>query len=471
MSEKNVIFEDEEDIDFLEIFFLLRKKAWKILFAVVVSAFLVFGCCHFLITPRYEATSKLYIVPSIDDETVSLNDLQIGEKLALDYKELILTRPLLENVLDNLDLKEETTVSLEHSITIKNVKDTRVLSIVVSHSSPQAAADIANEVASATVLILPEIMGTNYVNIAEKAVVPTSPSTPRTVRNTLAGAAISGILMCIFILIRYFSDDTIKNAEEMEKYVGAVPLAAIPLENYSSRDKNGSVGKRTEKEAPSLEKFPVPPYGVQEALNRLRINLSYCGAQYKTILITSSVPGEGKSFTAMNLWYALAKTGKKTLMVDVDMRKSTIQSRYHIAPEKGVNHSDLLDYLAGKITAEQTIYPTDIPHGFIAPLYRNIPNPSLLLSNSRLESFLEKMVPEFDYILVDTPPLAGVADALQVASMVDGALVVVQSGKTPRKMIRNSIQQLEAAQCPIIGTVLNQIDEADSYYGKNTYYY
>lgn len=222
----------------------------------------------------------------------------------------------------------------------------------------------------------------------------------------------------------------------------------------------------------TLNNMGTLPYGAEEALNRLRVNFGFCGKEYKKVIITSSTPDEGKSFVAAQLWRMLAEAGNKVVLVDADLRKSVIRSRYQISgeDERGARYG-LAYYLAGQAELEDTIYATNIENGFMVPTFQTVSNPAILLQNDRFSVMLEQLAKVFDYVLVDTPPLSNVSDGELIASLCDGALLVIRSGVTPRSLVASSIQQLEHANCKLMGTVLNRVEkEQSAYYYKYAKY-
>ncbi len=211
---------------------------------------------------------------------------------------------------------------------------------------------------------------------------------------------------------------------------------------------------------------PELPYNVEEALNRLRVNFGFVGTEYKKIIITSSTPDEGKSFVAFNLWRMLAESGKQVVLVDADIRKSVLRTRYKIYGGKGEIYG-LSYFLAGKCDLDSVVYGTNVENGYMVPITYTVSNPALLLQSERFPAMLDKLAELFDYVLVDTPPVTAVADGNLVASYCDGAVFVVRGGVTPRKLIASSLKQLEAANCKLLGVVLNRVEMASSpYYYK-----
>ena len=221
-----------------------------------------------------------------------------------------------------------------------------------------------------------------------------------------------------------------------------------------------------------IGKMPQLPFEVSEAINQLRINLSFCGSDVKTIMITSSTPNEGKSFVSYNLWRMLAESGKKVVLVDADLRRSVMHVRWQFTLDsKERNPQGLAHYLAGNASLDDVTYKTDLDTGFIIPTFRTIANPTLLLQSDRFQQLLDRLGQEYDVVLVDTPPLGSVADGLQIAAHCDGAILVVRGGVTPRRIISSSLMQLKSINCPVLGTVLNRVKMENSpYYYKYARY-
>ena len=186
-------------------------------------------------------------------------------------------------------------------------------------------------------------------------------------------------------------------------------------------------------------------------------------------MITSSVPDEGKSFIAINLWKMMADLGSRVLLIDCDLRNSEYRTQYGISIEDkmvGIAH-----YLSGKAKLEDAIYTTNIVNGFFIPLTTAIVNPTILLENERFADMLDQCAKTFEYVLVDTPPLGSVADALKIATHTDGAIMVIRSGKTSRKMVESSVSQLKRTGVPLLGLVLNRVEtnQKGSYYYRHYY--
>ncbi len=216
-----------------------------------------------------------------------------------------------------------------------------------------------------------------------------------------------------------------------------------------------------------IKSMPKLPYAVEEALNRLRINIGFCGRQYKKIMVTSSVPNEGKSFIAFQMWKMFSESGADSLLVDADMRGSVMGHEYDMCAESGHKVSGLSDYLATDLMAEEVLYSTNVEGGCIVPNSTNVINPSILLENGKLEHMFSIMSAVFDHIFIDSPPLNLVSDGERIGKMCDGAVLVARASSTPKELVRNSVRQLERADCPLLGVVLNRVEtQGVGYYSK-----
>ncbi len=236
---KSTTNDDAYTIDLVEIFYLLLDNIWKIIICMIVCGGLAFGGTKLLIEPTFVATSKIYVVSASNNSVINLTDLQVGSQLTSDYQELLLTRPILQDVIKNLNL-EIGYKELESMIKITNTTDTRILSINVTTTNAQTSADIANELAKQATIYLPEIMETEAPNIVESAVAPSRRANPSYSKNTMIGMLIGMVAVCGVLIIKHVANDTIVTAEDVERYFGAMPLGSIPeYEKDKKKKKKG----------------------------------------------------------------------------------------------------------------------------------------------------------------------------------------------------------------------------------------
>lgn len=199
-----------------------------------------------------------------------------------------------------------------------------------------------------------------------------------------------------------------------------------------------------------------------EAYRSLRSNIEYSSFddEYRVIVVTSSVPGEGKSTTSGNLAIALAQSGNSVLLVDCDMRKPSIHKKFKISNAAGTAELLLRKKLFEEVANKYNENLTIITAGKIPP------NPSEMLASRAMTAFIEEMKKEFKYIILDTPPLQAVTDAQVLSTKADGVLLVVKAGSTKKEMVLNSVDLIKKVQGKVIGTVLNGVENK-----KNNYYY
>ena len=215
-----------------------------------------------------------------------------------------------------------------------------------------------------------------------------------------------------------------------------------------------------------IDNMPELPYAMEEAINRLRINISFLGTDVRKIMVISTLPNEGKSFVAMQLWHQIAQAGTPTILLDGDMRKSVMADKYEIVSEDKKELRGISHYLSSDDSIKDAIYKTQWENGDILPNIDNVVNPSMLLESERFEEMLHYMEKRYRYVFIDSPPLSLVSDGERIGNLCDGAILVVRGGVTSKHLVKNSIRQLERANCPLLGIVLNRVEGS-----KSGYYY
>ena len=209
------------------------------------------------------------------------------------------------------------------------------------------------------------------------------------------------------------------------------------------------------------------PYDVNEAMKLLRTNLQFCGKDKKVIMITSTLADEGKSTVSMNLCRSLAQLGSRVVLLDADMRKSVLADRF----TKERNLPGLSHLLSGRNGLEDVLMETDMDNFHMILAGRVPPNPAELLSSARMQKLIEICREEYDYVIVDCPPINLVVDAAIVAPLCDGIVLVVSSGNVPYRLAQGALDQLQATGCPVLGAVLNMVDQKnEKYYYRKGYY-
>lgn len=233
--------ENEIEIDLVELLFYYRSKLLWIVGAFVIGALVAGLITRYAITPKYSATSKLYMVSSSSDSVVDLTDLNIGTSLSSDYEELIKIRPIFEEIIQEKQL-EYTYEQLLDMTSIATITDTRILTITVTSTDPEEAMMVTNALADKAVSKLPELMDTSEPNIAEYAILPEHRSSPSYSKNIMIGALGWTVIVLVILTFLYITDDTMKSAEDVEAAFGIMPLTVIPESDI------GILSEKSEKE-------------------------------------------------------------------------------------------------------------------------------------------------------------------------------------------------------------------------------
>ncbi len=226
---------DEIEIDLLELFHLIRARIWIIILSGILTAVCAGLISSFLLTPIYTSTTKLYILnKSTSLTSLALQDLQLGTQLTQDYMVLVKSRPVVTQVIDNLELNM-TYEDMLNVITIDNPANTRILEITANYPDPYLAKRIVDEFATVSTTRIAKIMDTSEPTVVEEGYLQPNPSSPNIKKNTIIGALIGILLSGGIIVVLYLLDDTIKDSEDIEKYLGLHTLGLIPIETNGQK--------------------------------------------------------------------------------------------------------------------------------------------------------------------------------------------------------------------------------------------
>ena len=234
--------EEETEIDLIDLAWVLLDKIHYIVLCFLIGAVIMNAYSYFLVRPTYKSTAKMYVVSASKNSVVDLDALNIGTSLTADYEQLMLSYPVLEQVINklNLDMDSDTLAKM---ITLENPTDTRILNINVVSTDSKNARDIANTLMDVSVDYLPKTMSTNAPNVAQKAKLADHKDGPSYTKYTMIGALAGAFLYCMYLVVKYLMDDTIHTADDMEKYFDIVPLAVIPDVSELASEKQQKKGK------------------------------------------------------------------------------------------------------------------------------------------------------------------------------------------------------------------------------------
>ena len=305
------------------------------------------------------------------------------------------------------------------------------------------------------------------VRIVDRAKPPTSPIKPRKKMNLFLGVVIGLGLGMGLTFLREYLDNSLKSIEDVERsgfsVLGSIPFISPQKVAPHAKDQNGDILRI---ESRLITHF-APKSPISEAYRTLRTNLQYSKADHpiKTILVTSSGPGEGKSTSVANLAITFAQMGSKTLIIDTDLRRPVLHAIFDQARTEG-----LTNILIGKTTLQDVVRSTKIENLDLLVSGTLPPNPSELLASAAMEKLLKTITDRYDIVLFDSPPVIAVTDAAVLARKLDGIVLVVKSGETSRDAILRSRVLLENVNAHIFGVMLNGV-KSDHMYGSYYYYY
>jgi polysaccharide biosynthesis transport protein len=448
------------EIDLREIGIILLKKWYFIVVCFVLATGSTFVVTRFYMDKVYRAETTLFLGKEKDKiGGLSFTDLQVSNQLVVDYREMLKTRLVAERIKDKIGVDPSV---FQKGVDVKTVKDSRLLSISYEDTDPEIAARVVNELGNIIAQLAADIIEVKNVRIIDTAVVPTAPVKPSLTTNVgLAG--VLGILLGVgLIYLLELVDNTFKKPDELEKKVGMAVVGTIPRLAGGNRTKDKQL---TEKEyLANMITINDPKAPASEAYRELRTNLHFKSVdqQLKSLVVTSSSLGDGKTVTAANLAVVMAKSGKSVVIVDADLRKPKLDKYFGISPKAGLTNVFTDDKGSVKLPITEI---KDVPNLHVITSGPVPPNPSELLSSKKAEAFFKELREQYDLVIIDTPPVGVVTDAAIVSGIADGTLVVVAAGQTRQDAVKRSLKALENVKDKITGFVMTKLDLS-----RNGYY-
>jgi succinoglycan biosynthesis transport protein ExoP len=514
-------FEDSDPADGIrETLYLFWSWAWLI-FLVGILAGVVTLIVSLRTVPIYETSTRLLVSDPPAMRSIDYTGIVNSQTVTRTYAEMLLERPVLQGVIDQLGLST-TPEDLKKTIIVEPVRDTQLLVVRVEHPSPALAADIANTIARVFTDRIRELQAqryaasrenlakqvsdmegqidatnqqlangtnpdqqlqlearlteyqrlysnlvTNYeqvrlaeaqtstnVVVSEPATIPAIPVRPQTMRNTLLAVLAGMLLAGGTVFIRDAMDDTIKNPEELRRLFDLPILGMIAWH------------KPTDEKPISLIQPRSP---VTESFRALRTNTLFAGVDnpLRRVMVTSATPQEGKTTVTANLAVVLAQGENKVAVIDADLRRPRLHRKFGFYNQVGLSDLFLVmrpleGFPQGAIKFSETARLAVVTSGRLPP------NPAELLTSQKMGQFLEMLNQEYDLVLIDTPPVLSVTDAVALAPCVDGVILVTRPGVTKMRDFRLAVEQLKSVGARVLGVVLNAVEPRSRKYG---YYY
>ncbi len=470
----------EIEIDLKRLVGVLVNKAWIIAIASVLCAVLAFLGTFFFVTPQYQSSVMFYVNNSdvsIGTTNVSLtaSDISASRGLVDTYIVILNTRETLNDVIDYAGV-DRSYEQVKGMISAEAVNETEVFQVVVTSEDPVEAKKIADAIAYNLPKRITTIIDGTSTEVADSAVVPTSPSSPSYVKNTMLGFLIGLVLVIAVIVICDLWDTSIRTEEDITQSCKHPVLAAVPDMTVRTKEAYTSKKKAYDKSQPAENGQAILigdgiSFAASEAYKLLRTKLQFSFVDEggcRVIGISSALTGEGKSLSAVNLAYAVSQLGKRVLLIDGDMRRPSMAEKLHIRKAPGLS-----DYLTGQIPSDNLIQLCGMKEDerafHVIPSGRIPPNPVELLSSARMEKMVNLLRERYDYIILDLPPVNEVSDALAAAKLTDGMLLVVRQNYCDRAALSDAVRQFEFVGAKILGVLYNCTTEESGGY-SNKYY-
>jgi succinoglycan biosynthesis transport protein ExoP len=428
--------------DYLDI---LRRR-WLGVVIITLTTLALASAVTLAMPKKYTATTRLFIAVAGESVTDLAQGSNFAEKQMSSYAEVATSPTVLAPVIGELHLRT-TPKELAESVKATVPVETVILEIEATDPDPTRAADIANavgrELARATADLSPQKeYGTKAVVATPIAAAeaPDKASSPKILQNLAVGLILGLLLGLGIAVLRHVLDTKVRNENDVRVLTESPILGVVAYDQ-------------------EVSSHPVilrdrPLAAPSEAVRRLRTNLQFIdiGNRSKSIVISSSIPGEGKSTIAINLAVSLADAGARVILVDADLRRPSIAE--YLGIEGGVG---LTTVLIGRAQVEDVLQPLGKTTLDLLPAGQIPPNPSELLGSTAMADLLEQLSTSYDMVLLDSPPLLPVTDAVVLSNLAGGALVVVGVDRIHRPQLQQSLESLETAGAHLFGVVMNKI--------------
>jgi len=429
------------------------RAQWLLVLLSVLLALGAAGIFTWQTTPLYAATTKLFVSTPGSDETTTTayQGGLFSEQRVTSYAELLEGSQLASRVIDSLGL-DMTPEELSESISASLVPETVILQATVTDPSPERAQLLADTVGRefrelVDVLETPpnSETATVTVTVVEAARLPEDPIEPNIPRNLSLGALLGLLIGLGLAVLREQLDNTVKRADDVEELTGAAVIGGVLY--------NGDISKKP------LAQQLQGQSPTAEAFRQIRTNLQFLNVDNppRVIIMTSSLPGEGKSTAAISLALVLAQSDERVAVVEGDLRRPRV-TRYL----RMVGGVGLTNVLAGTIALEDALQPLGDGKLMVLASGPSPPNPSEMLGSSHMRQVIADLRASNDYVIVDSSPLLPVTDGLVLASLCDGVVLVSRHGVTKREQLRQSAQMLRSVDAKLLGVVLNMLPAKSS---------
>lgn len=430
----------------LQDYLRVLRKRWVSIVVITALATLGAVAASLATTPMYQATTQLYVSVQGGASTSDLlQGANFTRQQVTSYAQLVNSPSVLGPVIDEMGI-DARVEALAGQVRADSPLNTSLINVTVSHENPAVAAAMADAIADEFKDVIAELetpagggASAVKVSVVREASAPTSPSSPNLKLNVALGLLVGLALGVGIAVLREVLDTRVRTEDDVARVTDTSVIGTIPFD----------------------EDAPKHPLIVQtsphshraEAFRRVRTNLQFLDVadRPRSIVVTSSVPGEGKSTTSINVAITLADAGTRVVLVDADLRRPAVAKYMGIEGSVG-----LTTVLIGRADVADVVQPWGNGNLHVLPAGQIPPNPSELLGSQAMAQLLETLTSRYEVVLLDTAPLLPVTDAAILARLTGGALVVAGSDKLHRNQLTESMSSLETVGARVLGIVLNR---------------
>lgn len=438
-------------MDFRDYVNILRKRWVSILLVTVVLVGAAVAATM-MTPPTYSSRSQVYVSVRTGGTTADLvQGSNYTQRQVKSYSDLVTSPLVLAPVIDELGL-DTTPDRLAAQVTASSLLDTSLITITVTDGNATTTAEVANAVADSLAVQVGELEQPTadgespvLISTVRPAVEPTAPTSPSLVRNVTLGLLLGLAAGFGFAVLREVLDTKVRDESHVAQVTDSAVISAIAHDEAAAED--------------HLIVQTNPMSHVAESFRRLRTNLQFLSAEDRprALIVTSSLPGEGKSTTAANLAITLADSGARVILVDADLRRPSVAQYTGMEGSAG-----LTTVLIGRATLDDVVQPWGSGQLHVLTSGQVPPNPSELLGSQGMASLLDELTERYDHVIIDTPPLLPVTDAAILSRLTGGAIVVVGAHKVHRHQLEEGIRSLETVNARVLGVVLNRVARKQS---------
>jgi capsular exopolysaccharide synthesis family protein len=444
-------------VDFKQFLLVLRRR-WRSIALVFVLAVGIAAGVSYSLTPKYESTAKVIVSVNATNASEASGAAFFLANRVQSYADLAQSTELSQRVIEVLDL-DMSPQDLSEEISTEVVAETSVVSITVSDEDAHQAQKIADVVTDEFLTYAEEIETIGSGGESQIALHVTDPPeyngsavSPKWILNLVAGALIGLLIGVALAVSRELLDRTVRTADHIAEATDAPVLASIGFDNEI-------------RSAPLLTDMGAFAART-EAFRLLRTNRQFSDIDQRArvLVVTSAVPGEGKTMTSTNLAVALAQTGRTVLIIDADLRRPRVASTLGVDPAIGLTTA-----LVGKTQIEDAIQVHEPSGLHVLASGAKPPNPTEILQSRVTHDLIRRLRQSYDMIIIDAPPLLPVADASVLSNLADGSILVIRHGQTTRDQVTEAVNRVNQVGGKLYGVVVNMV--AKRAIGSYYYYY